>query len=140
MTLGLFWRRNVGSLQGMFPIVRHRLELQNSGQNVQVLTTWRSQRQFRQKMKEWAFHKNIHSSSMEWMVSKGAERQIMGKETQFMYRGTEVDSGKLERYSKRFQKPENVASELEGSPPSNFQPSQLAKCCLTCAHSNPIRY
>lgn len=71
-----------------------------------------SQLQWKVKLKEWGFVKNLSASKMQFMVAKSERRQREeGKDTVFFHKGFHIPANKIEAFKRR--------RNIEGSDPGS---------------------
>ncbi|KAF8858195.1 hypothetical protein BDZ45DRAFT_403561 [Acephala macrosclerotiorum] len=62
----------------------------------------KSERKWKDKIKEWRFKKNIPAKELGFMVAKAEKRKLEeGKDTEFRRHGLLVDDSKVEQFKKR---------------------------------------
>jgi len=64
-----------------------------------------SEKAYKDQFREWKWEKNLKKPLVAFMVNKAEERNALGKDTKFEYRGVEVPNAKLRRYSKMRRDP-----------------------------------
>jgi len=64
-----------------------------------------SEKAYKDQFREWKWEKNLKKPLVAFMVNKAEERNVLGKDTKFEYRGVEVPNAKLRRYSKMRRDP-----------------------------------
>jgi hypothetical protein len=80
-----------------------------------------STRIWRYKLKEWGYSKHKPAEDMKFMVAKGKERALAGKDTIFYRGGTKVTADEIKNFKRRKvgEAPSNIGELLLYSTPSN---------------------
>ena len=66
------------------------------------LLTFLRERQYKNKLKEWGFEKNIKVPIMRLMLAKAEKRKYEeDKETRFRYKGRDILPSRMDHFSKR---------------------------------------
>lgn len=80
-----------------------------------MLTRFRRSKQYKTKLKEWGFEKNIKEKDMKAIVRKELKRKAEDplRSSTFRVRGMLVPQPRIDRYKRGYSCSEDLATELD---------------------------